>query len=388
MRNRSYFYVSYSSLDAKDNPHFKEFYKDLVGQVTRSSGFTEILLELYFNFYDRESVESAGVWEPRIAEALNTCSAFVCLYSQNYFQSEYCGKEFEAFHSRLRAYSASKMNELGAPQSPQIVLPVIWDSPSRIWNALPVPFRVPYIQLAHPSLGAAYAENGLSYLMETGRKGDYGYFLTEFAERIIRAVETVDLPPLPVFPPLTAVPSAFHPSPVAAHTPPLPAVAPPAQPPGARKVPAAAPTPPAAGERLRVFLCHASTDKPAVRELYGRLKADGFAPWLDEEDLLGGQVWEEEIEEVLRSTHIVLVCLSNNSINKAGYIQREIREVLNLAEEQPEGEIFLIPLKLEECDIPRRLGRWQWINFFREDGYDRLLRSLRARAAKLGIVPA
>jgi len=36
--------------------------------------------------------------------------------------------------------------------------------------------------------------------------------------------------------------------------------------------------------KLRVFLCHASQDKPIVRELYQRLLAEGWIdPWLDEE---------------------------------------------------------------------------------------------------------
>lgn len=34
--------------------------------------------------------------------------------------------------------------------------------------------------------------------------------------------------------------------------------------------------------KLRVFLCHASQDKPIVRELYQRLNAEGWIdPWLD-----------------------------------------------------------------------------------------------------------
>ncbi len=36
---------------------------------------------------------------------------------------------------------------------------------------------------------------------------------------------------------------------------------------------------------LRVFLCHASADEPAVRELYQRLSTDGIDAWLDEENL-------------------------------------------------------------------------------------------------------
>jgi hypothetical protein len=47
--------------------------------------------------------------------------------------------------------------------------------------------------------------------------------------------------------------------------------------------------------KLKVFLCHSAGDQPAVRALYQKLQADGFAPWLDEEDLLPGQKWEQEI---------------------------------------------------------------------------------------------
>ncbi len=32
---------------------------------------------------------------------------------------------------------------------------------------------------------------------------------------------------------------------------------------------------------LKVFLCHASADKPKVRELYRTLKRRGVQPWLD-----------------------------------------------------------------------------------------------------------
>ncbi len=41
---------------------------------------------------------------------------------------------------------------------------------------------------------------------------------------------------------------------------------------------------------LRVFLYHSSNDKPAVRELYQKLRAElWIQPWLDEEELYPGQ---------------------------------------------------------------------------------------------------
>ena len=134
---------------------------------------------------------------------------------------------------------------------------------------------------------------------------------------------------------------------------------------------------------LRIFLCHSSGDKPEVRNLYQRLSSDGFDPWLDEEKLLPGQEWEVEIPKAVKTSDVVIVCLSHKAINKSGYVQKEIKFALDKAEEQPEDTIFLIPLKLEECDVPERLQRWHWVNLFEEKGYERLMSSLRFRAGTI-----
>ena len=69
--------------------------------------------------------------------------------------------------------------------------------------------------------------------------------------------------------------------------------------------------------KLRVFLCHASQDKPIVRELYQRLRAeDWIDPWLDKEKLLPGQDWELEIEKSVETADVVIVCLSKKSVVK------------------------------------------------------------------------
>jgi hypothetical protein len=136
--------------------------------------------------------------------------------------------------------------------------------------------------------------------------------------------------------------------------------------------------------KLRVFLCHASQDKPVVRELYRQLLAEGWIdPWLDEEKLLPGQDWNMEIEKAVEAADVVIACLSNNSVSKEGYIQREIRFALDIALEKPEGTIFIIPLRLDDCEVPRRLRSWHYVDYFlpndREDSYQRLLQSLIVR---------
>jgi hypothetical protein len=129
--------------------------------------------------------------------------------------------------------------------------------------------------------------------------------------------------------------------------------------------------------KLRVFLCHASPDKERVRQLFKWLERDGFEPWLDEENLFAGQDWDYEIRRTVRASDIVIVCLSSSAITKQGYIQKEIRVALDAADEKPEGMIFLIPLRLEDCHVPERLKRWHWVDLFDDRGYERLLAALR-----------
>jgi hypothetical protein len=141
---------------------------------------------------------------------------------------------------------------------------------------------------------------------------------------------------------------------------------------------------------LRVFLCHASDDKPAVRELYRQLSAEGWMDvWLDEEKLLPGQDWDMEIEKAVEAADAVVVCLSNNSVTKEGYVQKELRFALEIALTKPEETIFVIPLRLDDCQIPRRLRIYQYVDYFpkgsRKWAYERLHKSLNLRVESLRI---
>jgi formylglycine-generating enzyme required for sulfatase activity len=134
---------------------------------------------------------------------------------------------------------------------------------------------------------------------------------------------------------------------------------------------------------LKVFLCHAHADRDRVRNLYTRLKREGVDVWLDKEKLLPGADWELEIRRAVRESDVVVVCLSNQ-FNQAGFRQKEVRLALDTAMEKPEGEIFIIPARLEECDAPDSLRKWHWVDLFEDDGHEMLMRALRVRADKIG----
>lgn len=134
---------------------------------------------------------------------------------------------------------------------------------------------------------------------------------------------------------------------------------------------------------LKVFLCHAHADRDAVRKLYTRLTNDGVDAWLDKEKLLPGQDWELEIKKAVREADVVVVCLSKQ-FNQAGFRQKEVRLALDTAMEKPDGEIFIIPARLEECDNLESLRKWHWVDLFEDNGYEMLMRALRRRADNIG----
>ena len=132
------------------------------------------------------------------------------------------------------------------------------------------------------------------------------------------------------------------------------------------------------------LLAHAREDKAQVRKLYADLRARGFDPWLDEIDLLPGQIWKTEIPKAIRQAGVFLACLSSRSVGKVGYVQNEFRLALSALGARPSGTIFLIPVRLDDCDVPDlqipdlglSLGDIQWVNLWQEGGFERLVRAI------------
>jgi TIR domain len=81
-------------------------------------------------------------------------------------------------------------------------------------------------------------------------------------------------------------------------------------------------------DRRRIFLAHAREDKARVRQLYADLKIRGFDPWLDEEYLIPGENWRVAIPNAIRAAGVFVACLSDHSVTKQGYVQKEFRTAL------------------------------------------------------------
>ncbi len=134
--------------------------------------------------------------------------------------------------------------------------------------------------------------------------------------------------------------------------------------------------------RLRVFIAYATEDRPAAERLFKQLTAHGFAAWLDRRKLLPGQDWPQRIEDAIESSDFFIACFSAASIRKRGGFQTEIRLALECANRMPLDDVFLIPVRLDECRVPTRIQReTQYVDLFPDwrAGFERVLRIIESQ---------
>lgn len=126
-----------------------------------------------------------------------------------------------------------------------------------------------------------------------------------------------------------------------------------------------------------IFLCHANEDKEKVVEVYSWLKEMGYTPWLDKIDLLPGQIWEQVIPKVIRQSSYIFIFFSETSVSKRGYVQKEFSLALDVLDTIPENQLFIIPIRLDDCDIPEKFKKLQYCDLFEIDGQEKILKALK-----------
>lgn len=117
--------------------------------------------------------------------------------------------------------------------------------------------------------------------------------------------------------------------------------------------------------KMRTFISYAREDSEAAGRLYEDLRDLGVDAWFDTEHLLPGERWRTRIDSEIRKSDYVIAMLSERAVGKRGFVQRELRVALETLAEVPESGIYLIPVRLDECepDLPA-LRDLQWVDLF------------------------
>jgi len=134
----------------------------------------------------------------------------------------------------------------------------------------------------------------------------------------------------------------------------------------------------------QVFIAYAAEDAVVTGRLCDALQEAGFSPWMDSRKLLPGQNWPRAIESAIELSDFFVACFSHHSVDKKGGFQAEIRYGIDCARRMPLDEIFLTPVRLDDCRVPRSIQReLQYIDLFPDwpRGIRRLTQMMRRGTA-------
>ncbi|MDT8414065.1 MAG: toll/interleukin-1 receptor domain-containing protein [Flavobacteriaceae bacterium] len=123
-----------------------------------------------------------------------------------------------------------------------------------------------------------------------------------------------------------------------------------------------------------IFFSYSRDDSEFVLQLAKNLRQAGANIWLDQLDISAGSRWDKSIEQVLTRSKTLLVILSKTSVTSDNVLD-EVSFALE------EGKT-VVPVLLEDCEIPFRLRRLQYADFTenREKGIQTLIHALHLDA--------
>lgn len=105
--------------------------------------------------------------------------------------------------------------------------------------------------------------------------------------------------------------------------------------------------------KAKVFISYARADgASAAAQLRAQLMRAGYTVWRDIEDMQGGLEWVEQLRAALREVDAVIVLLTPSSA-ASKWVGREWDNALALRKR-------VIPLLIQDCDIPDELRRLQY----------------------------
>lgn len=114
--------------------------------------------------------------------------------------------------------------------------------------------------------------------------------------------------------------------------------------------------------KSRTFISYSRVDQDFALNLAKELKEADFPIWFDQFDIPLGKRWDDEVEEGLRKSEIFLVILTPASVSSDN-VKDEIGLAISLGK-------LILPVLLEECDVPLRLNRLNYVDFTRKSFHE------------------
>jgi|JI9StandDraft_2_1071091.scaffolds.fasta_scaffold32413_2 hypothetical protein len=127
---------------------------------------------------------------------------------------------------------------------------------------------------------------------------------------------------------------------------------------------------------IDVFISYSRIDLAFVIALDAFLTRAGVSVWFDKKSLLPGKKWEEVIEDQIESASVFLTCLSQAGLDKRGYFHVEQNLAVQAALRMPPEKLYVMPVTLGECPIPRQFRQYNVSNLAEHGSIESLLAAL------------
>lgn len=107
--------------------------------------------------------------------------------------------------------------------------------------------------------------------------------------------------------------------------------------------------------KSRAFISYSRVNKEFASKLAEGLRSAGYSIWFDVFDIPTGSRWDDEVENALRECPIFLVILT-----PAAIASENVKDEIGYAIDHGKR---ILPVLLENCDVPLRLRRFQYVDF-------------------------
>ena len=134
-----------------------------------------------------------------------------------------------------------------------------------------------------------------------------------------------------------------------------------------------------------VFLSYASPDRDRVLPFHDWLQSSGYPVWMDCRQLLPGQNWNLELLRAIDAAALIVIFLSSNSVQRRGYVQRELKIAMDHLQERLSDDIYLIPILLDDVPLPDHLRGIQAISASDPECKSRIIKSLDLQLSRLDV---
>ncbi|GGP01619.1 toll/interleukin-1 receptor domain-containing protein [Nonomuraea glycinis] len=122
-----------------------------------------------------------------------------------------------------------------------------------------------------------------------------------------------------------------------------------------------------------VFICHSSQDKPFLLILVELLRSHEIEVWIDLHEMHAGDFIQDKISKQIPASSCVLAVVSRHSV-QSRWVAEELVQALQLEEKHRGPRV--IPVKLDDTELPAYLARKLAIDFSRPDLMADSLRAL------------